>query len=495
MTREILMDSLCGEQRLALIEDGVLCEMYMEHAGSESLSGNIYVGRVENVLAGMNAAFVDIGLEKNAFLYAGDIRIDTCGDEELAHRLKSMNIREMVRPGQSIMVQVIKEPGGTKGPRVSCSVTLAGRLLVLLPTIKYRGVSRKISAASRREELRDIAARLLSEGKCGLILRTASETASDEAICAEYRSLCLAWQNLQKRGDSIQAPALIMNGGALHTRAVRDMLGEDTRIRTEDRALFDRLREAAELYAPEYVGAIELYSGSIPLFDFMGVESQYQKAISRRVWLKSGGYLVIDHTEALTVIDVNTGKFVGKGNLEDTLLKTNLEAAREIARQLRLRDIGGIIIADFIDMETAENRRLLMDTLESELARDRIHAQIAGMTNLGLVEITRKKARQSAEKLLRRECPVCHGEGLVNTMDTIARRAASDLRRRHMQDSSRGYIVRMAPDGISAMINVGAPLGVRVRVVEDRAVPVGSYEIESMPLEDMDPNSEYLREN
>ena len=495
MTREILMDSLCGERRLALIEDGRLCEMYMERAGSESLSGNIYVGRVENVLSGMNAAFVNIGLDKNAFLYAGDIRIDTRGDHEFSEKLKSMNIRDMVRPGQQVMVQVIKEPGGSKGPRVSCSITLAGRTLVLLPTIRYIGVSRKITDNADRAALRDMGMTLMGEGGCGMILRTAARDSAPEDIADEYRALCLMWHNLDKRGKTVQAPALIMNGGSLPARAVRDMLDSSTHILTGDGELYCELRSAAELYAPSALEAIGLYSGSIPLFDFKGVESEFQKALSRKVWLKSGGYLIIDYTEALTVVDVNTGKFVGKGDLEETLLKTNMEAATEIARQLRLRDVGGIVIVDFIDMESPEHRQALIDLLEAELAKDRTHAQIAGMTNLGLVEITRKKARQSVEKQIMRECPLCHGNGRVDTMDTVARRAAADLRRRHMQNPERGYLVHMPPESIGAMTAVGVPRGVHAHVTEDTSVPVGGYEIESVPLEKLEADMKLLREN
>lgn len=495
MTREILMDRLCGEQKLAVIEDGALCEMYIERGGAGSLSGNIYAGRVENVLPGMNAAFINIGLDKNAFLYAGDIRIDTRGDEALAEKLRSINIRDMVRPGQQVMVQVIKEPGGTKGPRVSGSITLAGRLLVLLPTIRYIGVSRKITDTDRRNEMREFAMSLMSEGGCGMILRTSAEDASREDIASEYKAMCEMWEKLKKRGNTVQAPALIMGGGSLVDRAVRDILDAESTIRTDDKGLYEELRAAAALYAPALTGSIQMHSGSIPLFDLKGIDSDFRKSLNRKIWLKSGGYLVIDYTEALTVIDVNTGKFVGKGDLEKTLLKTNLEAAREIARQLRLRDIGGIVVVDFIDMQSEENREELISCLDAELKKDRTHAQIAGMTNLGLVEITRKKARQSVEKLVMRECPVCHGEGRVDTMETIARRAAADLRRRHLQSAGRAWIVKMPRDSIGAMVEVGAPVGVKAFVIEDSSISVGGYEIESVDVNAVSPDTEFLREN
>lgn len=495
MTREILMDRLCGQQRLAVIEDGLLCEMYMEQGSTGSITGNIYVGRVENVLPGMNAAFVNIGLDKNAFLYAGDIRIDTRGDAELAAKLRSMNIRDMVRPGQEVMVQVIKEPGGTKGPRISGSITIAGRLLVLLPTIRYVGVSRKIEDKETRDSLRAAGFELLKNHGCGLIIRTSAENASPDEIAAEYESMCEAWENLKRRGNTVQAPALIMGAGSLVSRAVRDMLDENSAIRTDDKALFDELKSEAAMYAPALTDSIRLHSGNMPLFDLKGIESEFRKALSRKVWLKSGGYLIIDYTEALAVIDVNTGKFVGKGDLEKTILKTNLEAAREIARQLRLRDMGGIIIVDFIDMEYEESRTELMTELENELKKDRTHARIAGMTNLGLVEITRKKARQSVEKLISRECPVCHGEGRVDTMETIARRAAADLRRRSMLTPERGWLVRMPRDNISAMENVGAPMGVKACLIEDNSISVGGYDIESIPMENIGPELTLLKED
>lgn len=477
MSRRLLLDSLCGQKRLAVIEDGVLCEMYHERTGAETISGNIYVGRVQNVLPGMNAAFVDIGLEKNAFLYAGDIKLDVRGDKALAGRLDKLSIRDIVRPGQEILVQVVKEPGGAKGPRISSHITLPGRLIVLLPTMKYIGVSRKIESDGERDRLRGIGAALAAKHGMGVILRTAAENAADSELADEYLELVDQWRAIESRGRIIKAPALIHDGGSLERTAVRDIADANTELVTDDQSVFEKLRAEADAYVPEISHNIRLYAGQTPLFDVYSVDSDYDKALRRHVWLKSGGYLVIDHTEALTVIDVNTGKFVGKGSLADTILRTNREAALETARQLRLRDIGGIIIVDFIDMERGDDQEALLEILRAEMAKDRTPSTVVGMTQLGLVELTRKKKRLSARHRLRRLCPACGGEGAVDEFETIARRIAYDLRRRQLSNPGQAYIVRASRFVAEALVAVGAPKGMQVHVVSERH-PDAEYVIE-----------------
>lgn len=477
MSRALLLDSLCGQKRLAVIEDGVLCEMHYECAGNENLSGNIYAGRVQNVLPGMNAAFVDIGLEKNAFLYAGDIRLDVRGDISLAGRLKKLSIRDMVRPGQEILAQVVKEPGGTKGPRISSHITLPGRLIVLLPTMKYIGVSRKIETDHERNRLRRIGEALMAQHGMGMILRTAAEEAEESELAGEYIELVDKWREIETRGRASKAPALIFGGGSLERTAVRDLADNDTELITDDRAVFDRLCAEAAAYAPQLARKIRLHEGEIPLFDVYSVDSDYEKGLRRHVWLKSGGYLVIDHTEALTVIDVNTGKFVGSGSLNDTIARTNREAAVEVARQLRLRDLGGIIIVDFIDMESADDQEALLETLRGEMAKDRTPSTLVGMTQLGLVEITRKKKRLSAQHRLRHICPACGGEGTVEEFETIARRAVYELRRKRAVSPDQAYIVHASCGVAGALVAVGAPRGMKVHVVSEN-IPDAGYVIE-----------------
>lgn len=495
MRREILIDSLCGQKRLAVLEDDVLCEIHIERQGSESISGNIYAGHVENVLPGMNAAFVNIGLEKNAFLYAGDIQVDTRGEQELSDALSGLSIRELVRPGQQILVQVIKESGGTKGPRVSSHITLAGRLLVLIPTMRYVGVSRKITDPDERVRLRACAETLMADGSCGMIMRTVAEGVGEEALRAEYGALVEKWKSIQRRGSIARAPALVHGDSGLVNRAVRDMLAEETfAVTTDDAELYAALIESAKLNAPAYLDRIRLHSGDMPLFDARGLETEIDGALSRRVWLKSGGYLVIDYTEALTVIDVNTGKYVGKSSLSDTIFKTNSEAALEIARQLRLRDIGGIIIVDFIDMDTQEQRDMLLTVFREAIARDRTHTNVADITSLGLVELTRKKTRPPLHRLLKHVCEVCDGTGLVDDYETVARRALYEMRRRHAAQPGQAFIVTVPRPVAGILISIGAPPGVIAHVVA-ADLPPGEIAIEALDRAHLPEGAKFMPEH
>lgn len=477
MTKRLLLDSLCGQKRLAVIENGKLCEMHYERGKAEGISGNIYTGSVKNVLPGMNAAFVDIGLDKNAFLYAGDIGFDTRGDKALAGKLESLSIRDMVRPGQEIMVQVVKEPGGTKGPRISSHITLPGRMLVLLPTLRYIGISRRIENEGERARLRSIASKLLDEHGMGVIMRTASEGADEDALAAEYQELVCVWNDVANRGRTVKAPALIYDGGSLERTAVRDIASADDEIITDDARVFSRLQAEAGVYAPDMLQHISMHGSEIPLFDVYGIEAEYEKALRHHVWLDCGGYLVIDHTEALTVIDVNTGKHTGRRDIEETILQTNLQAAVETARQLRLRDIGGIIIVDFIDMKHDEDREELLEVLRREMRADRTPSAVVGMTALGLVELTRKKQRLSAQKLLKHVCPQCGGEGVVDDFEAVARRIAYDLRRRRARNPGQAFIVNVSSGVAGALIAVGAPKNMTVHV-EIKDMPDCEYTIE-----------------
>lgn len=431
MKQTFLLESVMGQNRLAVLEEGVLCELYYERPGLEKLSGNIYVGRVENVLPGMNAAFVDIGLDKNAFLYAGDIQLDTRNDKALADELSQVRIEKIVRPGQEIAVQVVKEPGGTKGPRISNHITLPGRFMVLLPTVGYVGVSKKIDNAEERNRLYEIGRSFVESSNMGVIIRTAAENVPSETLQREFENLSQLWNDILIRSTHLKAPKLIHSDGSLCLRAVRDMLNDDTaEIVTDDENLFVELRKYAEILTPEWSDRIRLHTGVTPLFDLYRVDSQADKAAGRHVWLKSGGSLVIEETEALTVIDVNTGKFTGKKSLGETIFKINCEAAEEIMRQLRLRDIGGIIIIDFIDMEKAAQKQALLDILKEHAKKDRNRTNIGSITPLGLVEVTRKKVRQNMTKQLMHICSGCGGNGYAPSYETTARRIVRDVWKR-----------------------------------------------------------------
>ena len=443
MKKEMLLERAGSQTRLAVVEDGRLCEIYYERGSRTKLAGNIYAGRVQNVLPGMNAAFVDIGLNKNAFLYAGDILVDTRDDQALQARLEGARIEKLVRPGQMILVQVVKEPGGSKGPRVSCSITLPGRLSVLLPTIEYTGVSRKIDGAEERKRLHGIASDLCAEHGAGIIIRTAAEGASAEEIRADYLRLKGMWEKIRTEGMHSAVPRLIQDDGSLLLRSVRDMLDESVdSLRTDDAEICAELKKTAALLAPQFSARIELVQTQTPLFDLCRIDHQLEKAFSRHVYLKSGGTIVIDNTEAMTVIDVNTGKFTGKKNLQETIFALNCEAADEIARQLRLRDIGGIVIIDFIDMDSAEDRQALIHHLEEELKRDRNRTNVLGMTALGLVEMTRKKLRRPLTRQLMRDCSACLGAGFEWTHESMAYRISREIwRMRRMGEKAPLRIV------------------------------------------------------
>lgn len=428
MNREFLLETVRGQTRLAVIEDGALCELYYERPGSEKLSGNLYLGRVQNILPGMNAAFVDIGLEKNAFLYAGDIPVDTTEEKELARRMKEARIERMIRPGQELLVQVVKEPGGTKGCRISSHATVPGRMSVLLPSMNYVGISRKITDHAERERLHGIAKALIGDGGMGMIVRTAAEGVDAERLGEDYRASCELWHEIENRARYSAAPKLIHSDGSLALRVVRDMLDESVQaVRVDGSALFEEVRRYAHLLAPGLEDRIAEHKSSTPLFDVYRVDSQIDKHSGRFVWLKSGGSLVIDETEAMTVIDVNTGKFVGKQSFDETVFKLNCEAATEIARLLRLRDIGGIIIIDFIDMDSTEDREALLEQLRELMKGDRNRTNVIGFTGLGLVEMTRKKVRRPLTKQLKHMCNACDGSGNVDSYETTAWKIIREL--------------------------------------------------------------------
>ncbi|MGI6173875.1 MAG: Rne/Rng family ribonuclease [Christensenellales bacterium] len=459
MDKQLLIECSRAETRLCVLEDMKLAELYIERKGTEKLAGNIYVGRVENVLPGMNAAFVDIGQEKNGFLYADDIQIDARDFEGVSIELP---IQKRLKRGQEIVVQVAKDAVGTKGARLSCNITLPGRLTVLLPSVAYTGVSRRIETESERARLKALADAICPSGM-GLIFRTAAEGADEEELRRDVQYLVRLWENISRRGRHIVAPALLHADGDILSRAVRDMFLPDvTRVLIDDEAQAQVLREHAKMLSDELADRIEVYAKDVPMATLYGIESQVEKALSRKVWLKSGGYLVIDHAEALTAIDVNTGKFTGKTDLSDTVFRINCEAAEEIARQLRLRDIGGIIVIDFIDMDKAEQRENLLALFAAELKKDRTKTNLVGLTPLGLVEMTRKKVRQPLHSILKRPCPVCDGTGMTETDETKAITALRALKARLGQ--ANAFLVETDKGTAGQMLLLGADRGVRAYV-------------------------------
>jgi len=452
LSNELLINVTKQECRVALLEGGQVVEFYIEREGDASFVGNIYKGRVVKVLKGMQACFIDIGLDKAAFLYVDDIRGGIKelypfleGDEETEFisklDFKDASIEELVQQGQEILVQVAKDPIGTKGARVTSRITLPGRYVVLMPGMEHIGVSRKIEDEEKRKQLKELATKIKPTG-FGLIMRTVSEDASEEEIKRDIDFLLLLWDNIQKKKDKVHAPSLIHSEFDLVLRSLRDFMNQNV-----DRLIIDnynewiRLKEFAQIYFPRIADKIELFEGDEPIFDAFGVEVDLDRSLERKVWLKSGGYIVIDQTEAMTVIDVNTGKFVGKENLEDTILRTNLEAVKEIAYQIRLRNLGGIILIDFIDMEKDENKQKVINAMAEAMKKDRAKTTIYNITDLGIVQMTRKRTRESLEHILCDSCPYCEGKGRVKSAKTVAYEVLRKLKFMTLQEGTEITVI------------------------------------------------------
>ena len=447
--RELIADVNAHETRVAMMEDGELAEIHVELRGNERLVGNIYKGRVANILPGMQAAFVDVGLERNAFLYAGDILADksdlSFGGQQEQIELQNASIKDMLKPNQEILVQVLKQQGGTKGVKVTTHITLPGRRIVLMPTVDHVGVSGRISEESERARLKEMIERIKPEGM-GVIVRTAAQDATEEEFVEEIRFLVRMWQQISRHADFVSAPRLIHAEETLLFRTVRDRLGDDvSRFIINDRDYYEKVVAVAGITVPNFAGSIEYYEDDDNIFDRFDIEQKIEKALQRKVWLKSGSYLVIDETEALTVIDVNTGKYIGEDNLQDTIVNTNIEAAEEIARQLRLRDIGGIIVIDFIDMESDEDKEQVVEALVEALKRDKTKTNVMGITELGLVEMTRKKVRQRLSALLLTSCDNCGGSGKVYSPQAMAMRVRREVNRVVMHSEKKSFLVEVAP--------------------------------------------------
>jgi ribonuclease G len=499
MASEIIVNAGANETRVAILEDKRLVELWVERASQERMVGDIYKGRVEAILPGLQAAFIDIGMEKSAFLHLSDITEGLFDSEDIQdteaaepprrrRRSHPTAIEDVLKNGQEVMVQISKEPMGTKGCRVTTQLSLAGRFVVLVPADEHVGVSKKIEDQEERQRLRKIAEEVNPPG-FGLIVRTVAEGKDKKDLKADVTQMVALYDRIKRRADRMRAPALIQKEVSLTTSLVRDLFTE-----TVDSLLIDSRREFREILyylrtvAPELRHRIRLYEGKAPIFETHEVEDQIEKALQRKVWIKRGGYITIDQTEALVAIDVNTGRFVGKRDPEQTILDTNLEAAKEIARQLRLRDVGGIIVIDFIDMETKGNRRKVLEALKEGLKNDKARTKAYEVGPLGLVEMTRKRVRPSLWHTFCEPCPSCDGTGRVLSRLTMAIRLERWLKK--FGEGLRGsrLEVRVHPTVAAYLQEEGYPIlaqlerdfDLKLSVAEEPSLPLEEFKVFSL---------------
>lgn len=457
MFKEIIINAGEEETRVAVLENKLLVEIHIERAVGQRLVGNIFKGRIENVLPGMQAAFVDIGLEKNAFLYVEDAlpAVRTNGQN---------NITDVVKKGQEVIVQIVKEPFGTKGPRVTTHLTIPGRYAVLMPTIDNVGISRRIEAEKERERLKEFTRKVKPAGM-GIIMRTMAEGLEEEELGQDIDVLVKLWRKILNKAKNSSAPNLIHRDLELIQRILRDVFDpEVNRLIVDARHEYEKIIELLDLSAPHLKNKVILEEHDNIFWEY-GLEQEVEKALLRKVWLKCGGYLIFDQTEALTVIDVNTGKYVGDKNLEETVLRTNLEAAAEIGRCLRLRNIGGIIIVDFIDLEKEENRQKILQVLEEEIKKDKTKVNILGITPLGLVEMTRKKVRPSLAEVMQKPCPYCEGRGKVLSEETVGINFKNNIYEFAARTSSPTILIEAHPAVAARLIGSG---GANLKELEQR---------------------------
>jgi ribonuclease G len=465
----MIISSNGHETRVAILEDDQLAEIFVERERNRGVVGNVYKGRVSKVLPGMQSSFVDIGLERDGFLYVSDVissleDFDAAEDESEPkarangerdrdkERQNDARIEDLLKEGQEIVVQVAKEPLGTKGARLTCHVTLPGRFLVFMPTVDHIGISRKIATREERSRLRGIVREFREQHQFGggVIIRTAAEGRSKDDILADLHYFHRIWLEMRQRSEGRRAPATVYQEPGLVNKLLRDLLTDDyTAIRIDDLREHERILEFIGRIMPALAPRVKLYDKDYPIFEEYGVQAELDKALRSKVWLKSGGSIVINQTEALVAIDVNTGRYVGKktaGRLEDTILKTNLEAAREIVRQIRLRDLGGIIVLDFIDMEEKKNRQKVFQAVEQELRKDRAPSKALQVSDFGLVIVTRKRVKQSLERVLTEPCPYCSGAGTIKSSATVCYEILSEVKKIGQDLDGPGVLLRVNPD-------------------------------------------------
>ena len=449
MNEQILINVTPQETRVAVTEQGTVQELHIERSSSRGLVGNIYLGRVCRVLPGMQSAFVEIGLPRAAFLHVADIWGSRNGNG--AER----PIEKILSEGQALLVQVVKDPIGSKGARLSTQVSIAGRLLVYLPQDPHIGISQRIEDEAEREHLRERVQALLPPGEAGgFIVRTVAEAATDAELTADIEYLVTLWKQIQLAAQSAAPQAVLYQDLSLATRVLRDLVTDSTEhIIVDSRETFSKVHDFASRYTRKALPILEQYAGERPLFDLFAVEDEIERALARRVDLKSGGYVIIDQTEALTTVDVNTGGFVSGRSFDDTIFKTNLEASQSIARQLRLRNLGGIIVVDFIDMESAEHRDAVMAEFRKALSRDRTRVTVSGFSQLGLVEMTRKRTRESLAHVLCEPCPVCVGRGELKTPQPICYEILREIVRADRQFGAKEYRILAAQKVIDLFLD------------------------------------------
>ena len=485
MTKEMIISSNDHETRVAILEDDLVAELFVERERQRGVVGNIYKGRVSKVLPGMQSAFVDIGLERDGFLYVSDVAQDPAtmddadepgeseandeaeapreapgkGDSRGARGQKAEDrdepkIEDLLREGQDILIQVVKEPLGTKGARLTCHASLAGRFLVFMPTVDHVGVSRKIESREERSRLRGIVREFREKENFagGIIIRTAASGRPKEDILSDLEYFNRIWKETRQKMDSLRAPVVVYREQSLVAKLLRDLLTDDyTAIRIDSYQEFQRVQELVERMMPSLSSKVKHYNKHFPIFEEYGVQAELDKALRSKVWLKSGGSIVINQTEALVAVDVNTGRYTGKKDLEETILKTNLEAVREIVRQIRLRDLGGIVVIDFIDMEERKSRQKVMAALEQELKRDRSPSKMLSVHEFGLAILTRKRVRQSLERTLCQPCPYCTGSGLIKTVSTVCTEIFEEVRKLAEDLQGEPLLLRVNPEVARAL--------------------------------------------
>jgi len=455
MNRQIIINSGIREKRAAILLNNRLDDIFFEQDTYEQIAGNIYRGRVRDVLPGMQAAFVDIGSDKNAFLHINDLYPILDENQEKRWQESNLGIQHVLQPGKEIMIQVIKEAIGSKGPKVTCKVTLPGRYFVLMPYDKRISISRKITDNNERERLKEIAAELTG-GRYGVIIRTIATGKSKKELQFDLDYLFHLWEEILKDYENSKAPCLIYKHVGLIRQVIRDYLSTDIdKLVVDSRKEYDNIIKLLDRVAPHLKNRVHLYKQQKPIFHTYGIEKELAKVLNRKVWLDSGGYIIIDKTEALVAIDVNTGKYTGKKDLQETVFKTNLEAAKEIARQIRLRDIGGIIIIDFIDMTVKEHQEKVLETFSRELTRDKTKTALLGLTRLGLVEMTRKKVREGFGELLQKECPYCQGSGMVLSEGTMALRVIREINELKVNEDFSAIFLELHPRVAAVLIGSG----------------------------------------
>ena len=503
MQKEIIISDDEYETRCAVLEDGVLTEIDIERKNNEHTLNNTYKGRVENVLPGMQIAFVNIGLERHAFLHISDIIRDLDEDRSNEDSAKldlnrnstdspkpgrgySYSISDLIHPNQEILVQVGKEPIGTKGPRVTTCVTLPGRYVVYLPTASNIGVSRRIESAEERQRLREIAEAIRADVEGGFIIRTSAEGKSEADFAAEIQYLVGQWKRIVKRAEDIPAPSLVHKEHSFIIRVIRDSFtSEVTQVVIDSKDQYQEAIDYLSSSGSELRSQVKLYNKSTPIFESYGIDKELKKALSEKIWLKCGGHLIIQQTEAMVSIDVNTGKFVGKKDPDNTILSANLEAVEEVVRQIRLRDLGGIIVIDFIDMDDPEHRRMVYKLLQQALDKDRARTNLLHISELGLVEMTRQRTRPSLATVLTESCPYCDGHGSVLSTDTITIDLLRSIKKAHRKSRKRRLRVVANEQIVSHLLNDKASklgqleksMNLQVRLQGDADIHLEDYQI------------------